>query len=63
VFLLPFQTEESEDDQVDSDFDVDETEWGPDDEAEDRLRKGEKKKTKQWVKPFKPQVSDQGYSR
>lgn len=53
---FPFQTEVSEDDQVDSDFDADETEWGPDEGEEERIRKGEKKKTKQWVKPFKQPV-------
>lgn len=42
---------------MDSDFDVDETEWGPDDGEEERVRKDERKKVKQWVKPFKQPVS------
>ena len=55
------QTEASEDDQVDSDFDIDETEWGPDDGAEEMLLKEERKKAKkQWTKPFKQLVSLKG---
>ena len=42
---------------MDSDFDVDETEWGPGDDEEERIRKDEKKKAKQWVKPFKQPVN------
>lgn len=42
---------------MDSDFDVDETQWGPDEGAEESIRKDEKKRTKQWVKPFKQPVS------
>ena len=56
LFLL--KTEDSEDDQVDSDFDVDESGWGPDDEAEEKIQKAEKeKKKKQWIKPYKQLVS------
>jgi len=51
------QTEASEDDQVDSDFDMDESGWGPEDDAEEKLQKEErKKKRKQWLKPFKQKV-------
>lgn len=42
---------------MDSDFDVNEAEWGPDDGAEERILKEEKKKKKQWIKPFKQPVS------
>ena len=42
---------------MDSDFDVDESNWGPDDDAEDKIQKAEKeKKKKQWVKPYKQPV-------
>ena len=42
---------------MDSDFDVDEANWGPDDKAEEKiLQEEKKKKKKQWVKPFKQPV-------
>ena len=49
------KTEDSEEDQVDSDFDVDESTWGPDDDADKELER-ESRKKKQWIKPFKPSV-------
>lgn len=50
-----YETEASEDDKVDSDFDVDETEWEPGEEAEAVLRKEEKMRPKQqWIKKTLP---------
>lgn len=42
---------------MDSDFDVDESGWGPDDDAEEKVQKEERKKKKQWIKPFKQPVN------
>ena len=43
------QEEESEDDVVDSDFDVDESAWAMEEEGEEQFE--EKRKKKQWIKP------------
>ena len=52
------QEEASEDDEVDSDFDVDESTWNQEEDGEQQLQLMEqKKKKKQWLKPPKPKVT------
>lgn len=50
----PTQSEESDEDVIDSDFDVDESGWNVEEEGQDELV--EKKKKKQWIKPYKQKV-------
>jgi len=40
---------------VDSDFDVDESTWGPEDDSEEKLQREMKAqmKKKSWIKPYK----------
>ena len=39
---------------MDSDFDVDESAWGPEEDAEEKLQKEMKAhKKKSWIKPYK----------
>ena len=47
----PPQTEDEEDDVVDSDFDISEGEVGGEEEAEEESELSRKKKN--WIKPFK----------
>ena len=55
------QEEASEDDEVDSDFDVDESTWNQEEDGEQQLQLMEqKKKKKQWLKPTKPKVTCHG---
>ena len=55
------QEEVSEDDEVDSDFDVDESTWNQEEDGEQQLQLMEqKKKKKQWLKPTKPKVTCHG---
>ena len=59
-YALYVQEEDSEDDVVDSDFDVDESTWNQEEDGEKQLQLMEqKKKRKQWLKPTKPKVSHQ----
>ena len=55
LLFFYFQSEGSGEDVVDSDFDVDESAWGPEDNAEEKLQKELKaqKKKKTWIKPYK----------
>ena len=60
VACLPWKEEDSEDDEVDSDFDVDESTWHVEEElGEEQLE--QKKKKKQWIKPVKPKVCASTY--
>ncbi len=58
MFSFVYKSEGSEEDEVDSDFDMDESTWGPEDDAEEKLQKELKaqQKKKIWIKPYKDQA-------